>query len=226
MLYLPFKSYCLSWLVSAIMTFMTINNKPLVGLLGAPGSGKSTAAQCFATLGCGIINADKLNHAVLERNDIAKTLADLFGCEILDHNGCVDRKKLSTIVFGDKSKENLRKLEDVVHPEIFKLIDSEILRLEQDQAVPAIILDIPLLLEVGMHERCDYLVFVSVSDEIRRQRLTQNRGWDEHLAKNIEKSQILLDKKRKISDYMLVNNSDTGELLKQVESIFPKIMQF
>lgn len=204
---------------------MTILNKPLIGLLGAPGSGKSTVADCFASLGCGVINADKLNHAVLARKDIAIKLADIFGYDILDHNNSIDRKKLSNLVFSGESKESLKKLEAVVHPEIFKLIDSEIVRLGLDQSVPAIVLDIPLLLEVGLDKRCDYLVFISVSDEIRRQRLTQNRGWDENLAKNIEKSQILLDKKRKISDYMLVNNSDTGELLKQVESIFPKIMQ-
>ncbi|MBN2063168.1 MAG: dephospho-CoA kinase [Sedimentisphaerales bacterium] len=204
---------------------MTINSKPLIGLLGAPGSGKSTVAGCFARLGCGVINADKLNHAVLAREDIARRLADMFNSDILGDNGSIDRKKLSALVFSGEGKENLKKLEDVVHPEIFKLIESEIIRLGQEESVPAIILDIPLLLEVGLDKRCDHLIFVSVSDEIRGQRLSEKRGWDEKLVKNIEKSQILLDKKREISDYMLVNNSDTGELLKQVESIFPKIMQ-
>lgn len=199
--------------------------KPLIGLLGGPGSGKSTVAGCFAELGYGVVNADQLNHTVLARPDIVRQLAEIFGTIILDDCGNIDRKALSAIVFSSKDGGNLHKLVDVVHPEVFKLMEAEIAGYEKKQQVCGIVLDIPLLLEVGLEKRCDYLIFVSVEDRIRRRRLVENRNWDENLIKNIENSQIFLDKKREISDYIVENSSDISDLRRQVEEISPKMLQ-
>ncbi len=198
--------------------------KRVIGLLGGPGSGKSSVARVFAELGCGVINADDLNHQVLRMSEIRAKVVQVFGVEVLRADGEIDRKILSQKVFCDDGGAKLKVLTDIVHPEIFKLMKEQIGAYGFDSSVRAIVLDVPLLVEVGWERVCDYLIFVEVDDELRRSRLKINRNWDEKLIKSIENSQILLDKKRKISDYIVENNSDIDDLRKQVEKISPEIV--
>lgn len=200
-------------------------SKPIIGLLGGPGAGKSAVAACFAELGYGVINADELNHQVMARREVILRIKEVFGAEIIGENNQIDRRVLGSIVFGAGNTGKLEQLTGILHPEIFKLVEQRSLAYDQNPEICGIIWDIPLLVEVGWEKNCDYLVFVSVSDEIRRGRLQKNRGWDENLIKSVEKNQILLDKKHQISDYTVENNSDMIDLRLQVSQISPKLLK-
>ena len=194
----------------------------IIGILGGPGSGKSTVAELFAELGCGIINADKLNHQVLSRADIIAKIVDIWGDKVVGLDGKIDRGQLGRMVFS--SPGELDKLVSIVHPEIFKLMELQVKEFETSRQVKAIVFDVPLLMEVGWENKCDILVYVKVNDPIRRSRLKKNRHWDDNFIKNVENSQILLDNKEKISDYIVENSSDISDLRLHVERIFPKII--
>ncbi len=95
----------------------------LIGLTGNIAVGKSTVAEFLKQKGATIINADKLGHQVLRQPEIKKELVLIFGKDILSNNE-IAREKLAKLVFSDKKK--LMMLNKIVHPQLLKLIDSEI----------------------------------------------------------------------------------------------------
>ena len=90
------------------------NRKKIIGILGGIGCGKSTVAALFGKLGCGVIDADKMTHEVLEKPKIKKELLKLFGNGIINNNGKTDRRKVAEIVF--ESPEKVTLLNRVIHP--------------------------------------------------------------------------------------------------------------
>lgn len=197
---------------------MMIRTRPIIGLTGAPGSGKSTVAQQFAQLGCAVINADQLNHEVLARPEVIEQLVGWWGSRITDEAGQIARHAVGRIVFDDL--DQLKRLTDLVHPLVIER-EKQLLETYQRQGqAPAIVLDVPLLFEVGQDRWCDAVVFVSAEEPIRLARVAGQRGWAAAQLKKVENSQIALDTKAKNADYSVYNNSDIPSVRVQVERIF------
>jgi len=197
--------------------------KPIIGIVGAVGAGKSTVAAEFERLRCGVIRADVLNHEILNRSDIISQLKQWWSVSVIASDGKVDREAVSAIVLEDEKE--LKKLTDLVHPLIFQLQQEQIDAYQSDPDIKAIILDIPLLLEVKQEKLCDFLLFVRVKNEIRHQRLAKNRGWTTKKIKKIENLQINLDIKAKISEYIVENNSSIPETARQVSDILSLVRE-
>jgi len=70
------------------------STKPVIGLLGAPGSGKSSVAEQFKQLGCAVINADQINHQILKLPEIIEKITQSFNQNILTDKGQIDHKAL------------------------------------------------------------------------------------------------------------------------------------
>lgn len=196
------------------------SSRPLIGLLGGIGAGKSAAAACFSRLGCGVIDADRIAHEVLNQPDVIRRIADCFGADILSHTGSVDRKRLAAKVFV--CRENLDALAGIVHPLVLTRCEEMLEQFWQDPSIQGVILDMPLLVEVGWDKRCDVLVFIDCCPSIRSQR-TAFKGLDDQQQKKRENFQISLDKKKKMATFIIDNNSDESELAKQVEIVFSAI---
>ena len=118
-------------------------------------------------------------------------------------------------ILGDK----LTRLNALVHPRIDVLRKTLMDRYLADPGVKAIIWDTPLLVEVGLDRDCDAVVFVEASDEIRRERVRQSRGWSAAELEKREKSQLGLDKKASIADYYVNNSGDEVASLLQVQRV-------
>jgi len=195
--------------------------KPIIGILGGIGSGKSTVAAEFAKLGCKVIDADKIAHELLGRKDIKEKVVGLFGQAVLDSSKKVDSSKLADIVFTDADK--LSSLNRIIHPFVLARIEELIKQYNRENQVQAIVLDMPLLAEVGWAERCDELIFVDCKRQLRVERAEKLCFFDENKIKIRENFQISLDKKATISDNTIDNNSGFSALAKQVTDIFSGI---
>lgn len=205
------------------MAVKTINAKPIIGILGGICSGKSTVAAEFGKLGCAVIDADAMAKHLLDEPTIQPKIISLFGKDILNSAGSIDRQKLARIVFPDPAK--LASLTAIIHPPVLEETDRLIKKYMADADIFAIVLDMPLLVEVGWEKRCNSLVFVDCDQKIRLKR-AENRGIkDENQLKVRENFQISLDKKRQISDYSIHNDSDLSELAQQISRIFKCIMK-
>jgi len=199
-----------------------IKNKiPLIGLLGGIGSGKSTVARIFEKLGCARIDADTLAHEVLETSEVKKTIVRRWGEGILLQDGRVNRKAVADIVFRDA--EELSFLNGLILPRAFELVRKAVFEARNQGKVKAIVLDAPLLAEVGWDRECDILVFVDCDNSKRTTRLLARAGLDEKQLAAREKFQISLDKKARMAYYVINNNADFSALESQVGCVFSKI---
>lgn len=191
--------------------------KPVIGILGGIGSGKSTVAAEFAKLGCGLIDADEIAHKLLEKKYVKEKIIALFG-PVLDSAGKIDRKKLAEIVFVDADK--LASLTKILHPFVLARTEQLINQYNQENQVKAIVLDMPLLIEVGWEKRCDRLIFVDCERPLRVQRMREMGLFDENKIKIRENFQISLDNKAAIAENTINNNSGLSALVRQVADIF------
>jgi len=199
----------------------TVGKKPIIGILGGIGSGKSTVAAEFAELGCKVIDADKIAHKLLDESTVKEKIVDLFGKAILESTGKIDRIKLAKVVFPDADK--LSSLTRIIHPLVLKRAEELIEQYNRQNQVKAIVLDMPLLVEVGWAERCDKLIFVDCRQKIRADR-AKKLGFDENQLKIRENFQISLDNKVSLADNTIDNNSDFLALVRQVADIFTYIV--
>jgi len=201
--------------------------KPIIGILGGIGSGKSTVAAEFAKLGCKVIDADKIAHELLDEPAVKAKIVGLFGRAILDSAGKIDREKLAEVVFADADK--LSSLNRIIHPLVLQRADELIEKYQaevgavREPPVQAIILDMPLLVEVGWDKRCDKLIFVDCEEKLRLNRAKKLR-FDKNQVKIRENFQISLDNKANLADNTVENNSDFSALARQVTDIFSYIM--
>jgi len=200
-----------------------VGKKPIIGILGGICSGKSTVAAEFAKLGSKVIDADKIVHELLQKKAVREKIASLFGRAVLDSAGKIDHQKLAKVVFADAEK--LSYLNKIIHPFVLKRAEELIGQYNRQNQVKAIVLDMPLLAEVGWAKRCDRLIFVDCKRQIRMDRAKKMGVFDENQIKIRENFQISLDNKAAIADNVIDNNSDFPTLVRQVADIFSYICE-
>lgn len=197
-------------------------SKPIIGLCGGVGAGKSLVAQEFARLGGLVIDSDQLNHQVLRRPEVAQALREWWGDEILNEEGLPDRRRVAERIFDDP--EQRRRLESLVHPLIAGLRENIIKAGITDPTVRAIILDSPLLFESNLDRLCHAVVFVEANETQRLQRLKRTRGWDIQELRRREQSQMPLTEKRSRSQHVIRNDGTTERLRSRAKDVFERIL--
>jgi dephospho-CoA kinase len=192
-------------------------SKPVIGLLGGIGSGKSAVAEALAEHGGAIIKADQLGHEALAVPELKERIVARWGRDLLDENGTIARRKLGAIVFADAAER--KELEAIVHPWIGEAIRARIEQLEADPSVKFIILDAAIMLEAGWSSVCDRLIFVDVPREVRLARLREGRGWSEADLEAREGAQLPLTDKATRADHVVVNDGSREELRRRVDQL-------
>jgi len=214
----------LTWqsLLVKLSAMFKANKKPIIGILGGICSGKSTVAAEFGKLGCAVIDADRIAHQMLDDKGVRAKITGVFGKEILGDKGKISRPELANMVFGNPGK--LKKLTGIIHPLVMAEVEQLIARNNSEPMVKAIVLDIPLLAEVGWEKKCDFLIFVDCKPPLRLERARKTGIFDADKLKVRENLQISLDKKKRIADNIVNNNSDLSGLSKQIAEIFTSIL--
>ena len=200
---------------------MSQYNKPVIGIAGGIGSGKSTVAGMLADLGCHVVNSDELARRVLRLRDVVDELLAWWGPEILDESGQVDRKRVADIVFRNAAERE--KLERLTHPRIEALRRAMFNAAPTD--APALVIDAPLLFEAGVDSECDAIIFVESSETDRAARVQESRGWNEDELKQREQTQWSLDEKRSRADHVVWNTADLSMLRQDVKWVLNDILR-
>jgi dephospho-CoA kinase len=192
--------------------------KPVIGIVGGIGAGKSTVAAELARLGCARIDADAIGHELLADPDVRRQIRRRWGEGVFGPEGAVDRRALGQIVFADAAE--LRALGAILHPRIRHRMEEQIARAQADRRVRGVVVDAAVLFEAGWDDLCTHRIFVRAPQAERARRARRQRGWDASAWRRREKMQISLDKKAAKSDYTVDNSSSLSHLHEQVRSLF------
>lgn len=196
-------------------------NKPIIGLAGGIGSGKTSVARILESLGAAVVDSDRLSHEQLGDPEVIATLHKWWGESVRGPDGKVDREAVAAIVFGDPAA--LARLQNLLYPRIKKRREELMAAYTADANVRAVVLDTPKLYEAGLDELCDAVIFVDVDDNVRAERLAESRGWSASELARREKLLNPLDRKRISADHIVKNNSDIDDLRSEVERVFSAI---
>lgn len=198
----------------------------IIGLTGGIVSGKSTVAKMFQKLGAKIIDADRIGHEVILPNKPAwRKLIKSFGKSILKEDLTIDRKKLGNLVFNDKKL--LKKLNEITHPEIKKIIIKEINKFKDDNRLynKIMIIDAPLIYEASMDYLMEKIILVQLNEKEQIKRLAiRNIFTREESLKRIN-SQIPNKEKTEKADYIINNNNSVEKTKEQVIKIWQEIIK-
>jgi len=194
------------------------NRKPVLGLVGGIGAGKSTVADALARHGGKVVSADPLGHEALEHPDIRAKVIDVWGTrDILTLQGVIDRKKLGRIVFPSPVERS--RLEHLVHPYIERRIREEIDKAQVDPAARFVVLDAAIMLEAGWDGPCDKLVFVDAPRPVRLARVRSQRGWTDADLANREAVQMPSELKKERADAVIDNGGPPTATGAQVDEL-------
>ena len=192
--------------------------KPVLGLVGGIGAGKSTVANTLVRHGGKIVAGDPLGHEALEQPDILARVVEIWGERgILTPEGKVNRKKFGRIVFPSPVERS--RLEHLVHPYIEKRIREEIAKASADPAVRFVILDAAIMLEAGWNGECDKLIYVDAPRSVRLERVQKQRHWTDHDLANREAVQMPPEKKKERADVVIDNGGPPEATIAQVDEL-------
>ena len=187
----------------------------LIGITGKTGTGKSTIATILAQkLDGQYVDIDKIGHQATSDPHIANKLCDIFGNELLDSNGMINRKKLGNIVFSDTYKMQI--LTDITWAYMEQKLDDILLQKQQ-----YFVFDWALLPKVKFWNMCDVKILVTSDDTMRKKRILER----DHISEEyFEKRESATLDYSKLSFDFIFNNDYTKESMDAfVEVIYKNI---
>jgi len=199
-----------------------LNHKPIIGIAGGIGSGKSFVARLFGEMGCCVIHADDQVRQAYDDPAIRETLHGWWGPGIFKADGSINRQEIARRIFSEPDER--ARLELLLHPWIAAQRDRIMQESLANPDVLAFVWDTPLLFETGLDRNCDAVVFVDAPEDMRFSRVHKTRGWDQFEIIRREKLQWGLDKKQKMSHYVVVNTADAAASRSQVREILSRIL--
>ncbi|MFO7870243.1 MAG: dephospho-CoA kinase [Kiritimatiellia bacterium] len=194
---------------------------PTIAITGGIACGKTLAGSILAEKGVAVYDTDDAAHAVMMPGNRAyECVIREFGDGILGSDGFIDRKILGEKVFAEG--EALRRLNDIVHPEVKKLWKEWLKNTERETQTAAVI--VPLLYECGEGTGWDAVICVSAVRETQIERLMARGLSREQCGKRIE-SQLDLEKKSALADHVLSNDGTVESLKEQTERVLANILE-
>jgi dephospho-CoA kinase len=183
--------------------------RPVVGVTGGVGSGKSSFAAALAGEDWTLVSADEVAHEVLEEETIRQRLAAAFGPGILDAEGRIDRAALGRRVFA--SRAALQRHTAVVYPAIRERLAARLAAARQ-AAAGGVVLEAPTLYEAGCEGLVDRVVTVEAPLEARARRCSAARDWGPDEVRRREALTIGEAERRRRADTVVENDGDLDAL--------------
>ncbi len=196
----------------------------VAGLTGSIATGKSTVSGILKELGAFIVDADRAAHeVVLPGTKAWNEIARIFGKEILQKSGEIDRERLGRIIFNDSAMRGI--LEEVVHPEVMRAMDEQIGSIKSGFPDAVVILDVPLLIETGMYKGLREVIVVYCPEDMQITRLMvrDKISREEALAK--VRAQISIEEKRRYATLLIDNSASKDNTTKQAKNAYDRFKE-
>ncbi|AFL83186.1 dephospho-CoA kinase [Belliella baltica DSM 15883] len=199
---------------------MTKNKPILIGITGGIGSGKSTVARIFSILGIPIYYADDRAKWLMENNEnLIAGIKAAFGEESFFENGKLNRKFLSTEVFGSPEKTKI--INNLVHPAVKKDFEAW----SSSQNAPYVLKEAALLFETGSYKELDKIITVTSPIKVRINRvLMRDPHRSEEQIHAIIDQQMPDEEKTSNSDF-IIKNTDNKLLIPQVLKLHESLLK-
>jgi len=189
--------------------------KYILGITGGIGSGKTTITKYIESLGIPVYIADDEAKKLLDTPEVIKELTDTFSENILENN-LVDKKKLATFVFGNK--DNLKKLNEIVHPRVREHFINWVKQTNSEIVVK----EAAILFESGAYKDCDFTILVTTPEDVRVERVIKRDNCSKDDVLKRIRSQWSDEDKAKLSDFV-IQNVDLEESKIEIDKILKKI---
>jgi dephospho-CoA kinase len=195
--------------------------RPLrIALTGGIGTGKSTVASTFQALGVPIIDSDIISRAIVKPGSASlEAITKEFGNDVLCSDGRLNRSKLRDIVFDNL--ESKKKLEEILHPVIYREIEDQI----NSVKYPYCLIVIPLLIETDSKDKFDRILVVDIPEDIQIKRTAERDKTTSMLIENIIKNQASREQRLKYADDVIDNNQEINDLSKTVMNLHKKYLK-
>lgn len=189
----------------------------IVGLTGGIGSGKTTVAKQFSSLGVPVYIADEEAKKLMVTSKVIKRkLIQLFGNEVYVDNK-LNKPFIANIIFKDKSY--LQKMNAIVHPKVANHFKKWVLK----QQAPYVVKEVAILFENDGYKQCDYTITVTAPKALRIERLLKRDATTKANIEAIMKNQWTDEEKMKLSNF-IIYNVDLENTENQVVEINKKIL--
>jgi len=188
----------------------------IVGLTGGIGSGKSTVARAFGSLGIGWVDADDVAREVVMPGEPAlAAISEHFGNDVLHADGTLNRAPLRSIVFDNPTERKW--LESVTHPRVRERILVHLERLQRQS--PYVLLVSPLLFESGQDKLVDRTVVVDVPLELQLSRTRARDDVSEAQVHAILAAQLPREERLTKANDVIDNSGDHASMMQQVTQL-------
>jgi dephospho-CoA kinase len=195
----------------------------LVGLTGGIASGKSAVSRQLTALGCRLIDADVLAREVVAPGEPAwRGIVEEFGTDVTRPDGQLDRKRLGALVFADPARRKV--LEGITHPAIHARRQAILDAWTAEGFDGLVVLDIPLLIEVGAAAHVDRVVLVYAEPETQLARIMGRDGFDRAEAERRVASQMPLLAKVRHAHFVVDNSGEPDETAAQVRAVHAALL--
>jgi dephospho-CoA kinase len=195
----------------------------VAGLTGGIATGKTTVAGFFAQAGAAIIDADHIARKVVKKGKPAwHEIIDYFGKDILLPDGELNRTCLADMIFSDhRHKEQLNR---IVHPHVFHEIDCQLKRLKENAAVAVAVIDVPLLMETGLHRQISPVIVVYVPEKIQIDRLMIRDALSRAVALARMRAQMSIEEKKRWADFVIDNSQTKAHTRNQTWKVYRHLL--
>jgi dephospho-CoA kinase len=193
-----------------------------VGLTGNIATGKSYASAHFKELGAQVIDADRVVHDLLEcGTPTYGRIVECFGEGILREDKSIERALLAKIVFFDEAKRRL--LNGITHPAVRQELHRRIDSMDQAGREGILIVDAALMVETGGYREYERLIVVACDRSLQLARLMKRDGLTEDEALARMASQMPIEEKIKLANYVIDTSGTLNQTDDQVEAIYREL---
>ncbi len=189
----------------------------IIGVTGGVGAGKSTVLNYIEKCcRCRIIFSDQVaNDIKLKGQPCYEPIVELLSTDILSDNGEIDKKKMAAKIFSDEKL--LKKVNDIIHPAVNRFIFDQIENEKKRDELDYLFIEAALLIENGYDKKVDELWYIYASEDVRRKRLKESRGYSDEKIDDIFKGQLSDGEFRKYADFVIDNSQNEDSMKRQID---------